>query len=174
MPRWQQKEIGMAMTHAEAEALVREAGLNGPAHGDFARVRELIRNRPELVEALNALDPSRIEETPQGAAAHCGIKEILSYLANQGVRLDIFMACALGWTERVSEFLQGDPTLARARGAHRIPILCHVSDRKTAELLLAYGADPNAGAETDWTPLYEAAAKDRLEVAELLILHGAN
>src|SRR5262245_42318058 len=117
----------MAMTHTEAEALVKAAGLNGPAHGDFARVQELIESRPELVEALNALDPSRIDETPQGAAAHCGIKEILNYLIEQGVRPDIFMACALGWTERVSELLQADPTLARARGAHRIPILCHVS-----------------------------------------------
>jgi ankyrin repeat protein len=164
----------MALTHAQAEALVREADLNGPAHGDFDRVKELIESHPSLVEALNALDPSQMDETPQGAAAHCGRREILEYLLAQGVRLDIFMACALGMTDRVSQFLQADPTLARARGAHQIPILCHVSDRRTAELLLAYGADPNAGEEADWTPLFDAAAKGRTEVTELLILHGAN
>src|SRR5688500_8786880 len=107
----------MSMTHAQAHRLVRRLNLIGPAHGtvhgDFDWVKEAL-DRPETVAALNALDPCRVEETPQGAAAHLGCREILEYMLARGVKLDIFMACALGLTERAAELLRQEPRLANA------------------------------------------------------------
>lgn len=166
------------MTHARAQEIVERLTLVGPAHGtvhgDFDRVKAALDEQPELVKALNALDPSRVEETPQGAAAHLGCREILACMLSRGVRLDIFMACALGMAERAAEFLRQEPTLANARGAHGIHVLNHAADQRTAQLLLDLGADPNAViyAPWGWTPVHEAAAKGRREIVALLVTRG--
>src|SRR5947209_5677930 len=130
----------MSMTHAEAERIVEALRLVGPAHGtvhgDFDRVRAVLDECPEAIEALNALDPSLMEETPQGAAAHLGCREILEEMLVQGVKLDIFIACALGWTEEVTRLLRREPGLANARGAHGIHVLNHAFDARTAQILI--------------------------------------
>ena len=59
------------MTHDEAMALIEEAGLQGPTHGDLDGVRKLLEGRDDLVEAMNAADFRKVDELPQHAAAHC-------------------------------------------------------------------------------------------------------
>jgi ankyrin repeat protein len=165
----------MSMTHAEAERIVEALKLVGPAHGtvhgDFDRVRAALEAGPEVIEALNTLDPARMEETPQGAAAHLGCREILEHMLARGVELDLFMACALGWTDEVAGWLERQPGLANARGAHGIHILNHAFDPRTARLLLDHGADPEAPIYPPWgwTPIHEAAAKGRLAIVEVLL-----
>src|SRR5262249_31480636 len=128
-----ERDPRMALTHWQARRIVEEGNLIGPAHGsvhgDFDRVKAALEQRPELVAALDALDPGRMEETPQGAAAHLGCREILEFMLSRGVRLDLFMACALGRVDRVAEFLRARPELANAQGAHGIHVLNHAANR---------------------------------------------
>jgi ankyrin repeat protein len=168
------------MSHAQAESIVERLRLVGPCHGtihgDFDRVKAALDEHPETVEALNALDPGQMEETPQGAAAHLGCREILEYMLAKGVRLDIFMACALGMTEQVARLLATEPKLANACGAHGIHVLNHAADVPTARLLLESGADPNQRiyAPWGWTPVHAAAAAGRMSILELLVRHGGD
>jgi ankyrin repeat protein len=169
----------MALTHAQARRLVERLYLIGPSHGtiagDFDRVRDAFERHPQLPAALNALDPGKMEETPQGAAAHLGCREILTYMLAQGVALDPFIACALGMRDVLEQFLRREPHLANSRGAHGIHALNHALDRSTFELLLEHGADPSAlvYAPWGWTPLHEEAHRGRQDRVELLIAAGA-
>lgn len=55
----------------------------GSAHGDLARVRDLVERHPALV---NARAPWN--ETPIEAATQLGRKDIIDYLLSKGARLD--------------------------------------------------------------------------------------
>lgn len=75
----------------------------------------------------------------------------------------------------VREILAAEPdAIARATGAgsHPLGAAIHVDDPAIAELLLEFGADPNAryGRET---VLYQAAKRARIEIVELLLDAGA-
>jgi hypothetical protein len=169
----------MALTHAQARRLVERLDLIGPCHGtipgDFDRVQAAFQEEPLLVPALNALDPGQMEETPQGAAAHLGCREILSHMLFVGVKLDLFMACALGRSDAVSRFLRRERPLANARGAHGIHVLNHAADCRIVRLLLEAGADPNTVvyAPWGWTPVHEAAYRGRREMLKLMVTVGA-
>jgi ankyrin repeat protein len=142
--------------------------------GDYDRVKALFEAHPLLVAALNGLDPTRMEETPQGAAAHLFCREILLYMLSQGVRVDLFMACALGQRDAVDTFLQKAPPLANALGAHGIHVLNHAASTPVAKLLLDHGADPNRVVYEPWgwTPLHEAAYRGRRVLVEMLVAAG--
>jgi ankyrin repeat protein len=129
------------MTHAEAAKKIEASGIVGACHGDFPRVKTILETHPELIDAMNALDPSAIDETPQGAAAHTQSKEIVEYLHHQGVRLDVFMAAAAGDAERVNAFLRENPSLTRTHGAHGIPLIAHASNSATVDVMLAHGVE---------------------------------
>lgn len=168
----------MTFNHTEAWRLVRRLDLIGPCHGsvpgDYDRVRAAFERQPRLVPALNALDPVRLEETPQGAAAHLFCREILQFMLSRGVRLDLFMACALGMEDAVRTHLQQQPADANARGAHGIHLLNHVADPALLQLLLDRGADPNSLVYQPWgwTPLHEAAYRGRCQLIPLMVEAG--
>ena len=166
------------MTHDEALDIVRELDITGAAHGtvhgDFDRVKAGLDGRSDAIAALNALDPAKVEETPQGSAAHRGCREILEYMLLRGVTPDVFMMCALGMTDHLRWAFRRRPQLANSRGAHGIHALNHSADRATAELLLHYGADPNYPIYEpwDWTPVHEAAANARIDVLSVMCEYG--
>jgi ankyrin repeat protein len=168
----------MTLCPDEARRLVEQLDLIGPCHGsvpgDYDRVQALFEAHPLLVAALNALDATRMEETPQGAAAHLFCREILLYMLSQGVHLDLFMACALGRHDAVRLFLEQEPALANATGAHGIHVLNHAADAPVARLLLDHGANPNQPVYEPWgwTPLHEAAYRGKRELLELLAAAG--
>jgi ankyrin repeat protein len=168
----------MPMSAAQAQRLVERLDLIGPCHGsvpgDFDRVTTLFAAHPRLPRALNALDPGHMEETPQGAAAHLFCREILLFMLDRGVRVDLFMACALGDLETAERFLRADPSLANARGAHGIHVLNHSGSTAVAGRLLEHGADPNRPVYQPWgwTPLHEAACRGRRGLLETLAAAG--
>jgi ankyrin repeat protein len=129
------------ITHAQALELISAAGIVGPCHGNLAEVRRIVEANPQLIEAMNAVDASAVDETPQGAAAHTQSKAIVEYLLEKGVRPNIFMAAAIGDAQQVDAFLRGDPSLAQARGAHGIPLIAHALNRETAEAMLAHDVE---------------------------------
>ncbi|MDP6357212.1 MAG: helix-hairpin-helix domain-containing protein [Planctomycetota bacterium] len=116
------------MTHEEAWTIVEQSSLLGHAHGDLDLVKKTLDGCKDLVDALNSVDYTLVDEIPQHAAAHCHEKEILEYMLKQGVELDIFMACALDRVHDVESFLELDPGLSNAKGAHGIPMLDHARD----------------------------------------------
>ena len=166
------------MTHEDALSIVRPLDITGPAHGtvagDFDRVVAAIDGRPDVIDALNSLDASAVEETPQGAAAHRGCREILEYMVLKGVCPDVFMMAALAMTDHLRWAIQRRPSLANARGGHGIHVLNHAADRATADLLLAHDADPNYPTYEawDWTPMHEAAADGRVDILGALCDYG--
>ena len=123
------------MTHDEAMALIEEAGLQGPTHGDLDGVKKLLEGRDDLVEAMNAADFRKVDELPQHAAAHCKAGEILEYLLQKGVKLDVFMAAGSGKVDDLKMLLDADPRLATANGAHGISLADHALNEQRQRLL---------------------------------------
>ncbi len=94
------------------------------AHGDRARVVELLAAEPRLVNA--AWDWGGGDwETPLGAAAHTGQREIASTLLDAGARLDLFTAAMLGKLAIVRATLEAFPAALHVPGPHGIPLLAH-------------------------------------------------
>jgi hypothetical protein len=94
------------------------------AHGDLARVMALIEQDPTLVNA--AWDWGGGDwETPLGAAAHTGSREIAEYLLAHSARLDLFAAAMLGKLAVVKATVEAFPEIIHVRGPHGIPLLDH-------------------------------------------------
>ena len=129
---------------AEVEPAVIEE-LVGNAHGNLARVRDLLDVHPD---ALNLRAPWN--ETAVEAATQMGNKPILDLLLERGAPVDFFTACVLGRIEQVDSELAADQARANARGVHDLPALYFAAiggSVTIAERLLAAGADVNQRAE---------------------------
>lgn len=134
----------MADTPRLDPALVQE--FVGRAHGDLARVEDLLRQHPALVNA--AWDWGGGDwETALGAAAHVGRRDIARFLLGNGARLDVFAAAMLGHLAVVRAAVEADPDTRHCRGPHGIPLIAHAeAGGAEAESVLAYlrGLDPAA------------------------------
>jgi hypothetical protein len=94
------------------------------AHGDLDAVKALLAREPKLVNA--AWDWGGGDwETPLGATAHTGHKDIARYLLDHGARLDLFAAAMLGQLDVVKAAIQAFPEAQRVRGPHGIPLVDH-------------------------------------------------
>lgn len=96
----------------------------GNAHGNFARVKELLEQEPALVNATWDWGGGDFE-TALGAASHMGNKQIANYLLEHGARLDIFAAAMLGKLEVVKAALEAYPGAVNTPGPHGIPLITH-------------------------------------------------
>lgn len=112
----------MDKSEALDSQLVQAIVLN--AHGDRDKVRALVEQQPKLVNA--AWDWGGGDwETPLGAAAHTGRREIALYLLEHDARLDLFAAAMLGHVEVVRAALAAFPGVQHVKGPHGIPLLAH-------------------------------------------------
>lgn len=96
----------------------------GNAHGNFARVKELLEQEPALVNATWDWGGGDFE-TALGAASHMGNKQIANYLLEHGARLDIFAAAMLGKLDVVKAALEAYPEAVNTPGPHGIPLYVH-------------------------------------------------
>jgi hypothetical protein len=96
----------------------------GVAHGNFARVKELLEAEPALVNATWDWGGGDFE-TALGAAAHMGNKQIAKHLLENGARLDIFAAAMLGNLTVVKAALEAYPESVNTPGPHGIPLYVH-------------------------------------------------
>jgi len=145
--------------------------LVGNAHGNLARVRELLDAHPD---ALN--DRAPWNETAVEAATQMGNKPILELLLARGAPVDFFTACVLGRDEQVAAELATDPSRAGARGVHELPTLYFAAiggSRAIVERLLAAGADINATSESA-APIHGAVMGGSAEMVRLLLERGAD
>jgi ankyrin repeat protein len=156
------------MTDA-AESVVEE--LVGNAHGNLARVRELLDVHPA---ALNLRAPWN--ETAIEAATQMGDKPIIELLIGRGAPVDFFTALVLGRMDEVTAELEADPSRADARGVHDLPALYFAAiggEMEAASRLLDAGADVNAKAEAA-APIHGAVMGGSAAMVRLLLERGAD
>jgi hypothetical protein len=143
----------------------------GNAHGNLARVKELLQEYPELITASASWGEYAIE-----AASQVGSAEIAEYLLSKGAPTSICTEAMLGHFDNVKAYLDSDPDQANARGAHGISALYHAvirSHQDVAQLLVERGAEVN-GDEGKSPALHGAIMFNRPGMVEWLLAHGAN
>jgi ankyrin repeat protein len=145
--------------------------LVGNAHGNLARVKELLEQHPE---ALNSI--AKWNETAIQAATQMADRAIIEYLIAAGAPVDFFTALVLGRIEVVDRKLAADPSLVHARGVHDLAPLYFAAiggDVPVAIRLLGAGADVNATAEAG-APIHGAVLGGNVKMVLLLLGQGAN
>jgi hypothetical protein len=126
------------------------------SHGNVARVRELLSNRPALANA--AWDWGFGDwETALGAASHVGNREIAALLLGAGARPSIFSAAMLGQLEVVKAFVAAAPGIQRTRGPHGIPLLAHAKAGGAAEVVKYLESVPDSNVPYRNEPMTDAA-----------------
>ena len=141
----------------------------GVAHGNFARVKELLAQYPDLIDASASW-----VERPIEAATHVGNIEITCYLLDHSAPLDIFTAAMLGLINEVKIRIHG--SLAELTGIHGFPVMFFPvlhGHLEIAELLKTHGAGVNGGNGAN-TPLHGAVAFQQAAMARWLLDHGAD
>ncbi|MBA4138718.1 MAG: hypothetical protein C0518_15540 [Opitutus sp.] len=103
-------------------ALVKEFVTVG--HGDFSKVKALLDAQPRLLNATWDWGNGDYE-TPLGAAAHMGRRDIALFLLERGARADVFALAMLGYVEAVKAMITARPEIARCAGPHGIPLIDH-------------------------------------------------
>jgi len=96
----------------------------GVSHGNIARVKELLAERPSLAKAVWDWGFGDWE-TALGAASHVGNREIAELLLASGARPDLFTAAMMGWLDVVKAYVTANPGIQRLKGPHSIPLLAH-------------------------------------------------
>jgi ankyrin repeat protein len=99
-----------------------------------------------------------------------GHRPIAEYMLGHGAPITIFAAAMLGDLGQVRQFLENDPALANARGAHEIPLLFHAAlsgEVAVAELLDVWGCT-----EGHDQALHAAISFGRTEMVGWLLTHG--
>jgi ankyrin repeat protein len=145
--------------------------LVGNAHGNLARVKEIIVSQPSLMNARATWD-----ETPIQAAAQMGNRPIIDFLLDHGAHIDFFTALVLGRLEDVDRELREHPDHAQARGIHDLPALYFAAiggNTAVAERLLDAGADVNVQAPSA-APIHGAVMGGSVEMVRLLLDRGAD
>jgi ankyrin repeat protein len=104
--------------------LVREFVIAG--HGNLEKVRKMLAEKPELLDAAYAWTESDHETAIQGAA-QVGNVPIAEYLLERGAPLEICTAAMLGRKEEVEARIRNDPGSINSTGAHGIPLLTHAA-----------------------------------------------
>ena len=141
--------------------------LVGNAHGNLARVKELLEANPELVNTKASWN-----ETPIEAATQMGNRPIIDYLIGRGAPIDFFTALVLGRSEEIDRH----PELVNARGIHDLPALYFAAiggQLAAAEKLIHAGADVNARSQAA-APIHGAVMGGNAGMVRLLLDHGAD
>ena len=141
--------------------------LVGNAHGNLARVEELIEANPELLN-----EKASWNETPIEAATQMGNRQIIDYLIGRGAPVDFFTAMVLGRSEEIDRH----PELVETRGIHDLAALYFAAiggDVPTARKLIEAGAGVNDHAPAA-APIHGAVMGGNAEMVRLLLEHGAD
>ncbi len=140
------------------------------AHFDLARVKELLAEHPALLNVAFQWGEDDFEDG-LGAASHVGNRAIAEFYLAQGVPLTICTAAMLGRVHDVKKFLNDDPSLATAKGAHKITLLFHTAmsgKTEIANLLVERG-----GGEGATHAIHGAINFGHLDMTRWLLEHGA-
>ena len=150
------------------------------AHGNLARVKEMVSARPAL--ARTSWDWGYGDwETPIDAASHVGNRPIAEFLITNGARPTIFTAVMMGQTALVRTWVEAIPGVQRMRGPHGLTMVAHAraGGEAAADVLKYLESLGDADRRYPDLPLTDAEASaiagayafgpgatDRLEVAK--------
>ena len=143
----------------------------GNAHGNLARVKELLEQYPDIVNQNASWNEYAIE-----AAAQTGNKPIIELLLSKGAPTNICVETVLGHTDKVKALINGDAANARATGAHGISLFYHAvicNNKEIAKMILAKGVEVNIG-EGGSPAIHGAVMFNKIEMITWLIAQGAN
>jgi hypothetical protein len=93
-------------------------------HGDLNRVKELLEQEPQLLNATWDWGGGDFE-TAIGGAGHMGRTDIAEFLLSKGARMDVFVAAMLGRVDIVKSTLNAYPDLKASKGPHGLMLLHH-------------------------------------------------
>ena len=142
--------------------------------GDFVRVEALLDQHPHLV---NTRTDSGLPVVMM--AQYYGQGNIAALLAERGAELDIFAAAALGKADRLEQILASHPEKVNAvseDGFQPLGLACFFGQAEAAHLLVERGAEISTPSRNAMQvmPLHSAVAGGHLEIARLLLEHGAD
>ena len=112
--------------------LVRDFVIAG--HGNLEKVRKMLEENPELLNASYAWSETDHETAIQGAA-QVGSVLVAKYLLERGAPLEICTAAMLGRKDEVERRIRDNPENINSRGAHGIPLLPHAAWSRDLELV---------------------------------------
>jgi hypothetical protein len=112
--------------------LIREFVIAG--HGNLEKVRNMLAEMPDLLNAAYAWNENAHETAIQGAA-QVGSIPVAKHLLEKGAPLEICTAAMLGLKEDVEERIKENPRHINSKGAHGIPILPHAAWSGNLELV---------------------------------------
>jgi len=112
--------------------LIREFVIAG--HGNLEKVRKMLAEKPDLLNAAYAWTETD-HETAIQAAAQVGSVPVATYLVERGAPLEICTAAMLGRKEEVERRIRDNPSSINSAGAHGIPLLPHAAWSGNLELV---------------------------------------
>lgn len=148
------------------------------AAGDQPAVEEMLRRDPGLASARN--------EQCQSAVLFASYNQqptlvdlLIQTLRASNAPLDIFEASAAGDIDTVRSLIEKDPSLANQwadDGFQPLGLASFFGHRDIVAFLLEHSAEVNSASRNDMhvMPLHSAAARPDVEIARLLVEHGAD
>ena len=124
----------------------------GVSHGKMDKVKELLSEYPNLVNAAHDWSKGDFE-TGLGAASHVGHKKLVQYFLSNGAQANIFTACLFGLMDIVKPTLTAFPNTLHAKGPHGFTLLHH-ADKGGEEALEVKDFLDSLGAKEMKVPLY--------------------
>jgi uncharacterized protein len=112
-------------------------------------------------------------------ALYHGRKDVVQQLLASGVELNVYEAAGTGQTQRLRELIAADPSVVNSYssdGFTPLGLSVFFGHPDNVNALLEAGADVNLPSRETMkvTPLASASAANQLEIARVLIEHGAN
>lgn len=142
--------------------------------GDRTRVEILLAQHPEWVNSLTSGGLPLVL-----VALYYGHNDIADLFAKSGAELDIFSASALGNVSRINHLLSFDAEQVNAvsvDGFQPLGLAAFFGRTDAARVLVEKGAQVNLASHNPMRvmPLHSAVAGGHLEIARMLLEHGAN
>lgn len=142
--------------------------------GDSNRIEKILSKNRSLA---NSKDSSGM--SPVVIATYYGQPKIAQIIISHGAKLDLFEAAMTGHLEVVGQFISKDPIIVNSfskDGFTALHLAAFFGHPDVARFLIQNGAKVDTAATNAMkvTPLHSAAARNQLEVSELLLSSGAN
>jgi ankyrin repeat protein len=148
------------------------AGFVGLGHARFDELRGRLAAEPRLVHAQATNTEMAVD-----AAGHTGRVDIVEHLLAHGAPLSMVSAAVLGDVRLVARLLDAAPERIHERGPHDFALLWYASigggNLDMAQLLIDRGARVETQHYLGTTALHFAALAGQVELAALLLAHGA-
>lgn len=142
--------------------------------GQNERLEQKLQEEPSLVKARTEQGISLLQ-----FAAYCRNRLAIDLIKKHKQNLDIFEAASIGDLETIEPLLDKNPGMLNGFSPDGFTILGLTSffgHVHLVLLLLDRGADPNIPSNNSYkvTPIHSACAISNMDIAQLLIKHGAN